>query len=104
MPIHPKTSIEEMVRDSMFSLVKSKTGITTLRQIKMLEYFVTFRKHEGRTKISSVFIKRKIIKQFEKVTSREIKFSGASNNEFINFLEKRGAQPVSKKKYILENL
>lgn len=99
---NPKTTIDELVQDSMFGLIKSKTGILKPMHMKYLEYLVTFKKEEGRIKISSVLIKRRIFPCFERVSEKEINFSGATKEEFLEFLRKRGAKQIENSKRILE--
>ena len=51
----PKTTVDELVEESMFGLIKSKTGIRTPIQMRLIEYCTTFTKEEdGRIKISSI--------------------------------------------------
>ena len=98
----PKVTIDELVQQSMFGLLKSKTGIRAPLQIRHLEYIVAFKKEEGRIKISSILIKKKILPCFERVSEKEINFSGATKDEFLDFLRKKGARQVEDAKRILE--
>ncbi len=99
---NPKMTIDELVQDSMFGLIKSKTGIMKPMHMRYLEYLVTFKKVEGRIKISSILIKRKILPCFERVSEKEISFSGATKEEFLEFLRNRGAKQIENRKHVLE--
>ena len=61
----PKSTIEELVQESMFGIIKSKTGIRTPVQIRHLEFITTFRKEKGVIRISSIYLKRKMLPEFE---------------------------------------
>mgnify|MGYP003998997471 FL=1 len=98
------TSIEDLIQESMLGLIKSKTGIKSKMQVRHLEYFATFKKEEGVIKISSLFIKKKILPSFARITNEEIKFSGATKEEFLTFLKNRGARKVSDKCDVLERI
>jgi len=100
----PKTTIEELVQESMFGIIKSKTGIRTPIQIRHLEFITTFRKEKGVVRISSIYLKRKMIPGFERISTKEIKFSGATGGEFVTFLRHRGAKQIIDKQNILEKL
>jgi hypothetical protein len=86
----------------MFGLIKNKTGIKAPVQIRHLEYIIAFKKERGRIKISSVLIKKKIFPCFERVSEKEINFSGASKDEFLEFLRNRGARQIEDSKRVLE--
>ena len=90
-------SIEALIQDSIFGLVRAKTGIKSMTQVKQLEYFATFKKVNGIVKISSIFIKKKILPSFSRITQEEIKFSGATKKEFLTFLKDTGAGAISNK-------
>lgn len=99
-----KSKIDNMVEETMFALVKAKTGINSLTQIKNLEFVPSFKNDEGVTKISAVYVKKKILPMFEKISLTEIKLSGATSHEFVNYLRKFGAYQVLDKKTILEKI
>lgn len=100
-----KTTIDEMVQESMFGLIKAKTGITKPIQIRMIEYCTTYtKKTDGRISISSILVKRRILPFFERISENEIKFSGATNNEFVEYLRAKGAKQVVKKQEILDRI
>ena len=98
----PKSTIDELVQQSMFGLIKAKTGIKVPLQIRHLEYIVAFKKEEGRIKMSSILIKRKILPCFERVSVKEIGYSGATKDEFLDFLRHKGARQVEDTKRVLE--
>jgi hypothetical protein len=100
----PKSTIEELVQESMFGIIKSKTGIRTPVQIRHLEFITTFRKEKGVIRISSIYLKRKMLPEFERISTKEIKFSGATGNEFVTYLRHRGAKQIIDKQDILEKL
>jgi|TARA_R110000787_G_scaffold45327_3_gene110525 hypothetical protein len=97
-------SIEALIQDSIFGLVRAKTGIKSMTQVKQLEYFATFKKVNGIVKISSIFIKKKILPSFSRITQEEIKFSGATKKEFLTFLKDTGAGAISNKGKVLERI
>tara|TARA_R110000803_G_scaffold45593_1_gene96021 strand:- start:1 stop:318 length:318 start_codon:yes stop_codon:yes gene_type:complete len=97
-------SIEALIQDSIFGLVRAKTGIKSMTQVKQLEYFATFKKVNGIVKISSIFIKKKILPSFSRITQEEIKFSGATKKEFLTFLKDTGAGAISNKGKLLERI
>ncbi len=99
---NPKMTIDELVQDSMFGLIKAKTGIMKPVHMRYLEYLVTFRKDQGRIKISSILIKRKIFPCFERICEKEISFSGASKEEFLEFLRTKGAKQIEHREKVLE--
>ena len=98
------TSIEDLIQESMLGLIKTKTGIRSKMQVRNLEYFATFKKEDGVVKISSLFIKKKIIPSFARITNEEIKFSGATKEEFLTFLKDRGARKIKNKHDVLERI
>ena len=73
-------------------------------QVRNLEYFATIKKEDGVVKISSLFIKKKIIPSFARITNEEIKFSGATKEEFLTFLKDRGARKIKNKHDVLERI
>ena len=75
-----------------------------MTQVKQLEYFATFKKVNGIVKISSIFIKKKILPSFSRITQEEIKFSGATKKEFLTFLKDTGAGAISNKGKVLERI
>lgn len=100
----PESSIEELVQESMFSIIKTKTGIRTPVQIRHLEFVTTFKKEAGVTRINSIYLKKRKFPDFQRISLREIKFSGATSNEFVTFLRHRGARQVEDKQYFLERI
>lgn len=96
------STIEDLVRESMMGLLKAKTGIRTRVQVRHLEYFVSFKKIEGVVKISSLFVKKKFMPAFTRITNEEIKYSGAAHDEFLQFLDTCGAHRIEDKKNLLE--
>jgi hypothetical protein len=96
------STIEDLVRESMMGLLKAKTGIRTRVQVRHLEYFVSFKKVDGVVKISSLFVKKKFMPAFTRITNEEIKYSGAAHDEFLQFLDNCGASQVEDKKNLLE--
>ena len=100
----PKLTIEELVQESMFGIIKTKTGIRKPIQIRHLEFITTFKKEAGVTRINSIYLKKKKFPSFERISLREIKFSGATSSEFITFLRHKGARQVKDKQYFLERL
>lgn len=101
---HAKATIDEMVRESMFGIIKMKTGISQTSQIKNLEFLTTFKKEEGVIKISCIYLKNKLLSDFERITFKDIKFSGATSNEFITYLRNSGASQIEDKKHVLEKI
>lgn len=100
----PSMTIDQLIQQSMFGLIKDKTGIRAPVQIKHLEYLLTFKKVKGVIKISSIHVKRKILPHFQRVTETEIKFSGATKEEFLEYLNKRGARRLMGSEKILAKL
>ena len=96
------STIEDLVHEAMLGLIKSKTGIKTRVQVRHLEYFVSFKKIDGVVKLSSLFIKKKFMPVFSRISYEEIKYSGAAYEEFLQFLESSGAKQVENKKNLLE--
>ena len=103
-PSITKDKIEDLVRNSIFNIVKEKTKIKSPIYIHKLEYAIIFKKEKGIVRISSIFIKNKISESFNKISSLEIKFSGATNNEFVEYLETKGANRIEDSKLILETI
>ena len=99
-----KSSIEELVQESMFGIIKTKTGIRTPLQIRYLEFVATFKKEKGVIKVNSIYLKKRKIPFYEKISLKEIKYSGATTNEFIAFLRRRGAKQVKDKQLFLERI
>ena len=100
----PRSTIEELVQESMFGIIKTKTGIIKPMQIRHLEFVTTFKKQEGVIKINSIYLKRRIFPLYERISIKEIKFSGATTNEFVKFLRNRGARQVKDKQLFLEKI
>jgi hypothetical protein len=98
----PAATVEELVQESMLGLIKQKTGIRVKLQMRSLEYFLTFTKDSGKIKVSSLFIKKKILPVFSRITQTEIQFSGASQDEFLEFLRIQGAKRIENKEKLLE--
>ena len=44
---HGRSIIEDLVQESMFGLIKAKTGINSPLQIKYLEFITTYKKKDG---------------------------------------------------------
>jgi hypothetical protein len=99
-----QSTIEKLVEDSMFGIIKSKTGISHPFQIPQIEFTISFKKESGIIKINSIYLKNSKISIFERISSKEIKFSGASSTEFVTYLRTRGARQISDKEKILEKI
>jgi hypothetical protein len=99
-----KSTIESLVQDAMFGLVKMKTGITSHDQIKSLEFFTTYKKTDGIIKISSIFLKKRLFTDISRISDVEVKLCGSTNNEFIEFLRHKGAHQIIDKKSLLEKI
>jgi len=100
----PKTSIEILVQDAMVALLKYKTGITNIDQVKILDFAATFHKIDGVIKISSILIKQRFAGEIARISSTEIKLCGSTNNEFVEFLRHRGARQLEDKQVFLEKI
>lgn len=100
----PKSTIEELVQESMFGIIKTKTGIRTPVQIRHLEFITTFKKEEGVIRINSIYLKKRKFPGYKRISLREIKFSGATSSEFVTFLRHRGARQVVDKQHFLERI
>ena len=61
-------------------------------------------KEEGRIKISSILVKRKIFPCFERVSEKEISFSGATKDEFLDYLRSRGAKQIENSQKVFERI
>ena len=101
---HGRSIIEDLVQESMFGLIKAKTGINSPLQIKYLEFITTYKKKDGITKINSIYLRKKMKTGYEKISDDEIKFSGATSNELIIFLASRGAKQSKDKVSFLEKI
>jgi len=99
-----KSTIESLVQDALFCLVKMKTGIMSHDQIKGLEFFTTYKKTDGIIKISSIFIKKRLFTDISRISDIEVKLCGSTNNEFIEFLRHKGAHQIIDKKSLLEKI
>jgi len=100
----PKSTIESLVQEALFGLLKMKTGITSHDQIKVLEFFMTYKKIDGVVKVSSIFLKKRLITDVARVSDAEIKLCGSTNNEFIEYLRHKGAHQIIDKKSLLEKI
>lgn len=100
----PKSTIESLVQEALFGLLKMKTGITSHDQIKALEFFMTYKKIDGVVKVSSIFLKKRLITDVARVSDNEIKLCGSTNNEFIEYLRHKGAHQIIDKKSLLEKI
>lgn len=100
----PKTSIEILVQDAILALIKYKTGITNIDQVKILDFAITFHKVESVIKISSILIKQRFSGEISRISSSEIKLCGSSSNEFVEFLRYRGARQLEDKQVFLEKI
>lgn len=104
LPSLSKDKIQNLIRQSMFRLLKEKTGIVSPVYIHRLEYAILFKKEEGVVKVSSVYIKNINTDILNKVSSIEIKFSGATSNEFIEYLDIKGAKKIDINECLLEKI
>jgi len=104
LPNFSKDKIQNLIRQSIFRLLKDKTGIVSPVYINNLEYAILFKKEEGVVKVSSIYIRNTNTNILNKVSSIEIKFSGATSNEFIDFLNTKGAQKIDINECLLEKI
>ncbi len=102
--VTPKSSIEVLVQEALMALLKYKTGITNIDQVKILDFAVTFHKFESVIKISSVLIKQRFAGGVARISSSEIKLCGSTNNEFVEFLRHRGARELQDKQVFLDKV
>lgn len=100
-----RSTIEELVQESMLGIIKSKTGIRKTTQIKFLEFITTFKKdEEGVIRINSIYLKRRMRAGYSRISLKEIKFSGATSSEFVTFLRRCGAKQTTDKQGFLERI
>jgi len=101
---NPKSTVESLVQDALFGLIKMKTGIANHDQIRGLEFFMTYKKIDGIIKISSIFLKKRLLSDITRISDTEVKLCGSTNNEFIEFLRHKGAHQIVDKKSLLEKI
>ena len=97
----PMFDIDDLVQESILRLLKAKTGIRSAIQLRRTDYFTTFKKQDGAVKITAVFMKPKISPKFIRISASEINLSGATNEEFFDYVNAAGANPVCSKKGVL---
>lgn len=101
----PRSTIEELVQESMLGIIKSKTGIKKSAQIKCLEFITTFKKDEvGVIRINSIYLKYRMKAGYSRISLKEIKFSGATSSEFVTYLRHCGARQTTDKIGFLERI
>lgn len=98
----PPFDIDSLVQESILSLLKSKTGIKSAIQLRRIEYFTTFNKSENTINVAAVFVRTKLSRDFIRISASEINLSGATNEEFFDFVKSKGGKPVCDKKKVLE--
>jgi hypothetical protein len=98
----PTLDIEKLVQESILNLIKCKTGIRSSIQLRRVDYFQAFKAIDGRIKMTAVFMRPKMCPKFVRISANEINLSGATDDEFFNFLDSKGAKRVCDKKKVLE--
>ena len=98
----PRFDIDRLVQESILGLLKAKTGIKSAIQLRRVEYITTFNKEEDTINISSVFVRTKLSPKFVRITATEINLSGATNEEFFDFVKSKGAKRLDNTQKVLE--
>jgi hypothetical protein len=98
----PKLDIEKLVQESILNLIKYKTGIRSAIQLKRVDYFQTFKAIDGSIKMTAVFMRQKISPKFIRISANEINLSGATDDEFFDYVNSKGAKRVCNKQKVLE--
>ena len=98
----PHFDIDKLVQDSILSLLKAKTGIKSVIQLRRVEYVTTFNKAEDTIHMSAVFMRTKLSPKFIRISASEINLSGATNEEFFDFVKSKGAKRLCNTQKVLE--
>jgi hypothetical protein len=99
-------NLKKLVNDCISSTILNKLQLRSTGMIKWVQYFTTFKlcDHTGEKTLSSVYMKMKFHQQFVNLTADEIEITGASINEFILYLEEKGAKEVANAQELLQKL
>jgi len=98
----PRFDIDSLVQESILSLIKAKIGIRSAVQLKRTDYFTTFKKSDGFIAITAVFMKPKLAAKFIRISASEINLSGATNEEFFDYVRSKGAKQLCDKQSVLD--
>lgn len=79
--------LDTFAADAVMEKLKSVLNVHSSRSLTRVVYFFTYKKVNGRKGISNLYVKRTSHQDFKKITSKEMKDSGAVPYEFKVFLE-----------------
>ena len=98
--------LDDMIRDTIRLMLMGRLNIMINRRLKRLEYFVLYSpgKETKKKIMTAIFVRRRGMQSFNKITAEEIEVTGASIFEFISFLKAIRSRKVKPDLTILENL
>ena len=98
--------LDDMIRDTIRLMLMGRLGIMSQKGLRRLEYFVLYSPGKGTKKkiVTAIFIRKRGMKLFDKITAEEVEVTGASIFEFITFLKTIRSRRVKPGLAILENL
>ena len=95
--------IDSLIQEAIQRLIMEKMLLYSTRMIRSIDYFSTYHLVDGEKKIKSIFVKKRIWKDFIKLSNDEMLATGAKPEEFLMFFKKKRCKKIKISREQLEN-
>ena len=92
--LNKELAIDSIIEESIKNLIMEKMLLSLSRQVRGFDYFVSYCLLNGEKEIKSLFLKKRSWKNFIVIERKEMRASGATPEEFVNFLKKKRCRKV----------
>lgn len=96
--------VKEVIEEAIERLIMEKMLVYSQRSIRSCDYFVTYHLLQGEKRIKSLFIKKRMWKNFIKLENCEMFSTGAKPEEFISYLKKKRCKSIKINREQLEKM